>query len=123
MEMTFDIDPTLMRQARDEAARRGISVSDLMAAGLARMLEVEAAETKAPAPRVAEEEMNEELPPLPTWRGGEFLVDIANREALDPAMVDDDKDAPLPPLPTWKSGGFVADVADRKALYALLDGE
>ena len=55
LETTFDIEPTLMRRARDEAARRGISVSELVAAGLWHVLETEAADTDAPEPRVAEE--------------------------------------------------------------------
>lgn len=111
MEMTFEIDPALMARVRDVAARRGISVSDLVAAGLARVLEAEAPEKDEP------------LRPLPTWHGGEFLVDIANRDELDPGMCQRGGETPLPPLPTWNSGGFLVDVADRKALYALLDGE
>ena len=112
MKTTLDIDPVLMRRARDEAARRGMTVSDLVAAGLAQMLEAE-----APA-------KDEALPPLPTWHGGEFLVDIADREALEPAMAEDDKDAPLPPLPTWHGGGPpLVDVADRQKLYEALDAD
>jgi hypothetical protein len=55
MEMRFDLDPALMAQVRDEAARRGISISDLVAAGLTRVLEAEAPEADEP------------LRPLPTW--------------------------------------------------------
>ena len=111
MKTTLDIDPALMRRARDEAARRGMTVSDLVAAGLAQMLE---AETPA---------KDEALPPLPTWHGGgPPLVDVADREALERAMTDD-ADTELPPLPTWHGGEFLVDIANRDELCAALDDD
>ena len=147
MEMTFDIDPGLMDRVRAEAARRGITVSELVAAGLWQVLEAEDVETDAPLPplptaygvglpvadvadpetldaRVAEEDTDEELPPLPTWKGGGFVADVADREALDRAMASNGKDGGLPPLPTWHGGGPpLVDVADRQKLYEVLDAD
>ena len=77
MQTTLDIDPTLMQRARQEAARRGTTVSAVVEAGLWRMLEAKPLNRDAP------------LPPLPTWHGGEFLVDIANRDELCAAMDQD----------------------------------
>ena len=114
MDMTFDIDPGLMDRVRDEAARRGITVSELVAAGLWQVLEAEAVETDAP------------LPPLPTWHGGgRPLVDVADREALDTAMwrTANGKDKELPPLPTWRGGEFLVDIANRDELCAAMDEE
>jgi len=124
MEMTFEIDPALMARARDEAARRGISVSTLVAAGLRQVLETEAAVTDAPEPRAAEDGRDEELPPLPTWSGGDFGVDVADREALERALAATDNDTALPALPTWHGGGPpLVDVADRRKLYEVLDAD
>ena len=77
MKTTLDIDPAMMRRAHDEAARRGMTVSDLVAAGLAQVLEAE-----APV-------KDEALRPLPTWHGGEVLVDVANRDELCAALDED----------------------------------
>lgn len=124
METTFDIDPALIRRARDEAARRGISVSELVAAGLWQVLETEAVDTDAPELSVAEEDVNTELPPLPTWTGGGLVADVAGREALERAMAANDNDGALPPLPTWHGGGPpLVDVADRRKLYEVLDAD
>ena len=124
MEMTFDIDPGLMDRVRDEAARRGVSVSELVSAGLWQVLETEAADTEAPEPRAAEDEMNKELPALPTWKGGGFVAEVADREALERAMAANDNDRALPALPTWHGGGPpLVDVADRQKLYEVLDAD
>ncbi len=124
METILDIDSTLMRRARGEAARRGISVSELVAAGLWQVLETEAADTDAPEPRVAEEGMDAGLAPLPAGKGGGFVADVADREALERAMAARDNDGALPPLPTWHGGGPpLVDVADRRKLYEVLDAD
>ena len=71
-----------------------------------------------------EEDTDEELPPLPTWKGGGFVADVADREALDRAMASNGKDGGLPPLPTWHGGGPpLVDVADRQKLYEVLDAD
>ena len=119
METTLTLDDAVMRELREEAARRGTTLSALVETAVRRIL----AERPAPKPETG----TDELPPLPTW-SGEPLVDVADRDALYEAL-DDEQLAPkqeadeLPPLPTWNSGGAKVDVADRKALYELIDAE
>ena len=61
-----------MHRLREEAARRGTTMSALVEAGLRRLL-AESAPFGAP---------RDNLPPLPVWKSGGFRVDIANREEL-----------------------------------------
>lgn len=116
METTLTLDDAVMRELREEAARRGTSLSALVEAAVRRML----------AERLALKPETDELPPLPTW-SGEALVDVADREALYEA-IDAERYAPKsepdepPPLPTW-SGEALVDVADREALYEVMDAE
>lgn len=79
MKTTLNIDDVVMSRLREESARRGMTMSALVEAGLRRVLfeEVEF------APRPGK------LPELPVWEGGEASVDIANREALQIVMEDD----------------------------------
>lgn len=118
METTLTLDDAVMRELREEAARRGTTLSALVEAAVRRML----------AERSAPKRETDELPPLPTWSGGKPLVDVADREALY-EVIDAERPAPkpetdeLPPLPSWNSGGAKVDVADRKALYELIDAE
>lgn len=72
MKTTLTIDDAVMRQLREEAARRGTTMSALVEAGLRRIL--------SERPATATEA--DELPPLPTWNSGGALVDVADREAL-----------------------------------------
>ena len=67
-----DIDASLMRRLREEAARRQTTVSELVEAGIRRTL----------ADPAAADADSDALEPLPTWRGGEPLVDISDRDAL-----------------------------------------
>ena len=78
MKTTFDVDDTVMQKLREEAARRKVSVSALVEAGLRRVLVEGKPVDGQPAA----------LPPLPTWRSGGFRVDIDSREALYRAMED-----------------------------------
>ena len=78
MKMTFDIDETVMKELREEAARREVTVSALVESGLKHIL---VGGTPADTQSAA-------LPPLPTWRSGGFRVDIDSREALYRAMED-----------------------------------
>ena len=78
MKTTLDIDDTVMRRLREEAARRGTTMSELVEAGL-RLVLVDSSQAH---PSV-------DLPPLPSWDGGKASVDIANRDALLTAMEDD----------------------------------
>ena len=79
MKTTLDIDDSVMQRLREEAARRGATMSALVEAGLRRVLA---------APEVGAEQ-REPLPPMPTWRSGGFRVDIANRDALYRLMEEE----------------------------------
>lgn len=72
MKTTLNIDGDVMRQLKQEAARQGRTMSELVEAALRLLL--------ASQPRRGR------LPPLPRYRSGGALVDIADREALYAAM-------------------------------------
>jgi len=74
MKTTLNIDDTVMSQLKREAARQGRTMSELVETAL-RML-------------FRSRKTREELPPLPTFRGGAPLVDIADRDALYRAMEE-----------------------------------
>lgn len=76
MKTTLNIDDTVMRRLRVEARRRGMTMSELVEAGLRRVL---AAEKDGDA-------ASRKLPPLPAWRSGGMRVDVADREALYETM-------------------------------------
>lgn len=78
MKTTLNIDDSVMQRLREEAARRGTTMSALVEAGLRRVL----------APEVPAKEPAE-LPPLPTWNSGGFKVDVADRDALYRVMEED----------------------------------
>lgn len=69
MKTTLNIDDRVMQRLREEAARRGRTMSELVEAGLRRVLEEPAREP-------------EPLPDLPRWRSGGASVDVANRDEL-----------------------------------------
>ena len=69
MKTTLVIDDTVVQRLREEAAKRGVTMSELVEAGLRRVLD----ESTAP---------QEPLPALPRWNGGGAGVDIADRDAL-----------------------------------------
>lgn len=70
MKTTLNIDETVMQRLREESARRGTTMSELVEAGLRRVLDEE-----SPAALRA-------LTPLPRWRSGGARVDVADRDAL-----------------------------------------
>jgi hypothetical protein len=72
MKTTLNIDDGVMVRLREEAARRGTTLSALVEAALRLLLE-------QPPSRA-------ELPALPAFDGGGALVDLADREALYQAM-------------------------------------
>ncbi len=80
MKTTLNIDDSVMQRLREEAARRGTTMSALVEAGLRRVL----------APELPAADEPNTLPPLPTWRGGPELVDISDRDALYRAMEEED---------------------------------
>jgi hypothetical protein len=69
MKTTLVIDDTVVRRLREEAARRGVTMSELVEAGLRRILDEPLASQEPP-------------PPLPRWNGGGARVDVADRDAL-----------------------------------------
>ena len=79
MKATLNIDDSVMQKLREEAARRGTTMSLLVEAGLRRVL-------SEPAPPTSP---STGLPALPTWNGGKELVDISNRDALYKAMEEE----------------------------------
>ena len=72
MKTTLNIDETVMRQLKEEAARRGTTMSALVEAGLRRIL-------AAPSLSKSTPDVSRRLP---TWDSGGFRVDVANREEL-----------------------------------------
>jgi hypothetical protein len=72
MKTTLNIDDSVMALLRQEAAKRDCTMSELMESALRLLL-------KPPKRRP-------ELPPLPSFKSGGSLVDIADREALYQAM-------------------------------------
>ncbi len=73
MKTTLVIDETIMARLREEAARQGKTISELVEAALRLFLQ----------PR---KRKRQPLPPLPSAHLGGALVDIADREALYQAM-------------------------------------
>lgn len=76
--LSIDIDDSVMLRLREEAARRGATMSALAEAGIRSILDA----------RSPSENPHETLPPLPAWNGGRELVDIANRDQLYEAMEE-----------------------------------
>ena len=76
MKTTLNIADSVMQRLREEAARRGVTMSALVEAGLRRVLAGPDARGGAGRP----------LPPLPSWRSGGHRVDVADREALHRLM-------------------------------------
>lgn len=74
MKTTLNIDDTVMTQLKREAARQGRTMSELVETAL-RML-------------FRSRKTREALPPIPTFRGGSPLVDIADRDALYRALEE-----------------------------------
>lgn len=74
MKTTLNIDETVMQRLREEAARQGRTMSELVEAGLRRIL-------SEPGPGA-----EEPLPELPRWKSGGARVDVADREALYETM-------------------------------------
>ena len=80
MKTTLNIDDTVMQRLREEAPRRGTTMSALVEAGLRHVLRdgPPASYTAGPLP----------LPPLPTRHGGPMLVDVSNRDELYRTMEE-----------------------------------
>ena len=74
MKTTLNIDDSVMQRLREEAARQGRTMSELVEAGLRRLLD----ESEQDTAQVRE--------PLPQWHSGGALVDVVDRDALDERM-------------------------------------
>lgn len=75
MKTTLNIDDTVMQRLREEAARQGKPMAELVEAGLRRVL---ATAPKEPVP----------LPELPAMSSGGMRVDVADRDRLYEVMED-----------------------------------
>jgi len=68
MKTTLNIDDSVMKKLKQEAARRGCTMSELVESALRLLLQPRKTSTK--------------IPPLPTFKSEGHRVDIADREAL-----------------------------------------
>jgi hypothetical protein len=74
LKLPSNIDNTILARLKREAARQGRTMSELVETAL-RML-------------FRSSRKREDLPPLPTFRSGGTLVDVADRDALHQAMEE-----------------------------------
>ena len=72
MKTTLNIDDSVMKRLRQESARTGRTISELVESALRLSLR-----RRKPSPK---------LPPLPTFDSGGAKVDVADREALYQVM-------------------------------------
>ena len=72
MKTTLNIDDSVMAELKREAVKQRRTMSELVESALRLLFRTE--KTKRP------------LPPLPSFRSGGYLVDIADRDALYQAM-------------------------------------
>jgi plasmid stability protein len=72
MKTTLNIDDSVMAQLRREAARQGRTMSDLVESALRLLFQ--------------SKKRRNEVRPLPRFRSGGHLVDVADRDALYQAM-------------------------------------
>ncbi len=72
MKTTLNIDVSIMAVLKREAARQGRTMSELVESALRLLFK--------------SQKSQRELPPLPTFRSGGHLVDIADRDALYQTM-------------------------------------
>lgn len=72
MKTTLNIDDHVMAKLKEEALRRGCTMSELVETALRLLLQTRRSQR--------------ELPPLPTFKSGGALVNIADRDSLYQAM-------------------------------------
>lgn len=77
VKTTLNIDDSVMQRLREEAARRRTTMSALVEAGLRLVL----------GPEDANGTSSSEVKLPAGWHGGEYLVDITNREELDRVLA------------------------------------
>ncbi len=73
MKSTLNIDDSVMALLKREAARQGRTMSEMVESALRLMFRVQ--------------KRRPDVPPLPTFRSGGHLVDIADRDALYHAIA------------------------------------
>ena len=81
MKTTLNIDDSVMQRLREQAARQGKTMSEIVEAGLRLVLENAETGRRESEPAGADA--------LPAWDSGGAKVDIANREALYTSMGSD----------------------------------
>ncbi len=74
MKTTLNIDHSVMARLKQEAARQGRTMSELVETALRLLFQTQG------------KQAGRELPPLPHFRSGGHLVDIADRDSLYQAM-------------------------------------
>ncbi|MEO6872188.1 MAG: hypothetical protein ABI233_08220 [Chthoniobacterales bacterium] len=74
LKTTLNIDDTVMARLRRESARQNRTMSELVESALRLLFQS------------AKQQRKKKLPPLPTFRSGGHLVDIADRDALYDVM-------------------------------------
>ncbi len=79
MKVALNIEATLMKRLRVEAARRGTTIDALVEAGLEHVLAAPDSGLRSV----------DGLPPLLTWKSGGHRVDIASRDELF-RLLDED---------------------------------
>lgn len=72
MKTTLNIDDSIMAQLKQEAVKQGRTMSELVESALRLFFRKEKAKPS--------------LPPLPSFKSGGYVVDIADRDALYQAM-------------------------------------
>lgn len=77
MKTTLEIDDGVMRQLKQRAAREGRTMSELVETALRALLSREDAGRK-------------ELPPLPSWDGGGWVLDAGDRTTTSELLDADD---------------------------------
>ena len=74
MKTTLNIDDTVMAQLKRESARQGRTMSELVETALRNLF------------RSQKQGRPEDLAPLPSFKSGGAMVDVADRDALYQAM-------------------------------------
>lgn len=72
VKTTLKIEESVMTRLKEEAVRRGCTMSELVESALRLLLQ--------------SEKLSPHMPPLPKFKSGGSLVDIADRDALYQAM-------------------------------------
>jgi hypothetical protein len=72
VKTTLKIDDSVMKRLKKESVRQGLTMSELVESALRLLFQ--------------KERLTKKIPPLPSFKSGGPLVDIADRDALYQAM-------------------------------------